>query len=163
MRKNYWAVKHDMSSSNLYRRWIGIKSRCLNPNNCNYKYYGGRGIGICEEWLNFNSFAEWAMSNGFDESLTIDRIDNDGDYCPSNCRWVTQRIQNINMRHKNTSGYIGICRHSVDGAWYGRLKVNGQYIYTGRSKNIHEAARMRNEYIDVHNLPNRKNVITCTQ
>lgn len=158
MRKNYWVVKHDKSYSNLYRRWSGIKQRCLNPNNCNYKYYGGRGITICDEWKDdFLAFEKWAMENGFKEELTIDRIDNNGNYEPDNCRWVNHSIQNINMRHKNTSGYVGICKHSVANRWYGRVKVNGKYIYTGMSEDIHEAARMRNEYIISHGLPNRLN------
>lgn len=155
VRKNYWVVKHDMSYTNLYRRWRDMKSRCFNPNNCNYKHYGGRGITVCDEWLDFNNFKVWALNHGYSKELSIDRIDNNGNYEPNNCRWVTHNIQCINMRHKNTSGYVGICKHSLDGAWYGRLKVNGKVVYTGRSKNIHEAAIMRNKYIIEHYLPNK--------
>lgn len=160
MRKNYWAIKHDKSHSRLYRCWIDMKGRCLNENYVNYKYYGGRGIIVCDEWLDdFIAFYNWAISNGYSDNLTIDRIDNNGNYEPGNCRWATKSVQNMSKRHKNTSGYIGICKHSGDGAWYGRVKVDKKIYYTGRSKNIHEAARMRNQFIEEHNLPNVKNVI----
>lgn len=152
-------AKHNKSYTPLYRRWLGIKQRCLNPNNCNYAYYGGRGIKICDEWLDFETFEKWALTNGFRKELTIDRIDVNGNYEPSNCRWVTQRIQNINMRHKNTSGYVGISRHSEANRWYGRVKVNGKTIYTGMSESIEEAARMRNEYIINNELPNKLNAL----
>lgn len=158
-RQNAWAIKHDMSHSPLYRRWIDMKARCLNPNCRNYKNYGGRGISICEEWMVFENFAKWSIENGYKKELSIDRIDNDGNYEPSNCRWTTKSVQNMSMRHKNTSGYVGISRHSISDRWYGRIKVDGKCIYTGMSSDIHEAARMRNQYIDDHNLPNRKNVI----
>lgn len=150
------------SKTTLYRRYIDMKARCLNPQSCNYKYYGARGIKICTEWLGkdgFKNFKEWALKNGFKKSLSIDRIDNNGDYCPENCRWVTQSIQNMTMRHKNTSGYVGICRHSSADRWYGRVKVNGKCFYTGMSENITEAAKMRNEYILSHHLPNKLNEV----
>ena len=136
-----------------------MKQRCLNPNNTAYKFYGGRGITICDEWLDFNNFYNWAMANGYSDSLTIDRINNDGNYNPDNCRWTTRSIQNMSKKYKNTSGYVGICKHSNGDAWYGRVRVDKKCYYTGRSKDIHEAARMRNQFIEEHNLPNMKNVI----
>ena len=159
MRKNYWAIKHDKSRTRLYQCWRDMKQRCSNPHCCNYKYYGARGISVCDEWLDFINFYNWAIANGYSDTLTIDRIDNDGNYEPDNCRWASKSVQNMSMRHKNTSGYIGICKHSLDDSWYGRVKVDGKCFYTGRSKDIHEAARMRNEYIEKHNLPNVKNII----
>ena len=78
--------------------WNGIKARCLNPNSTSYKSYGGRGIGICEEWLTFENFHKWAMRNGYEDSLEIDRIDNDGGYCPENCRWVTKSFNRVHQR-----------------------------------------------------------------
>lgn len=105
-----------MSKTTLYRKWIDMKSRCLNPNHENYKHYGARGITICDEWLGehgFENFREWALLNGYKEELSIDRIENDKGYFPENCRWATKRIQNINRRStKNTSGYVGVKRHS---------------------------------------------------
>lgn len=141
----------------LYRRYIDIKSRCLNPNSCNYKYYGGRGISICEEWLGENgykNFKEWSLKNGYSSELSIDRINNDGNYEPSNCRWTTRSVQNTTMRHKNTSGYIGICKHSDGKHWYGRVKVDKKCYYTGMSLDVNEAVIMRNEFIVSNNFPN---------
>lgn len=92
-------VKHNMSSSKLYKVWQGMKTRCYNKNFIYYKNYGGRGIKICDEWLdNFNTFYKWAINNGYKEGLTIDRINNDGIYEPSNCRWITRAEQNRNQR-----------------------------------------------------------------
>ena len=159
MRKNYWAIKHDMSYTRLYHIWLGMKGRCNNPNYVTYKNYGARGISVCDEWYDFVTFKDWALNNGYSDDLSIDRIDNNGNYEPNNCRWTTNSVQGMSKRTKNTSGYIGICKHSLDGAWYGRVKVDGKCYYTGRSKNIHEAARMRNEFIIEHNLPNVRNEI----
>jgi len=76
-----------------------MKQRCYNPNNRSYKTYGGRGIKVCDEWRdNFMAFHDWAIANGYEEGLTIDRIDNDGDYEPNNCRWITLQENVSKMR-----------------------------------------------------------------
>jgi hypothetical protein len=77
--------------TNLYKRWRGIKTRCSNKNEPNYKWYGGRGIRLCKEWRDFSNFKKWAIANGFEKHLTIDRIDSNKNYQPSNCRWITKR------------------------------------------------------------------------
>lgn len=95
--------KHGMSNTRLFRVWWGMHQRCKNPKVAYYKNYGGRGISVCDEWQEFGPFYEWAMANGFIESksgkeCSIDRIDSDGNYEPSNCRWVTNREQQKNKK-----------------------------------------------------------------
>lgn len=91
--------KHGLSNSRLDRILSGMITRCTNPKSIHYKNYGGRGIKVCEEWMNNRkAFFEWALNNGYDDNLTIDRKDNDKGYSPDNCRWVTKEFQNINKR-----------------------------------------------------------------
>lgn len=90
--------KHGLIAHPLYDVWSQMKSRCENPNNKNYPGWGGRGIRVYSEWHEFKPFFEWAISNGYESGLTIDRRDNDGDYEPSNCRFVTTLVQNNNRR-----------------------------------------------------------------
>lgn len=82
--------------SRLYNTWGKMKQRCSNPKVERYPQYGGRGITVCEEWQTFKPFMEWALANGYEEGLQIDRIDNDGNYEPRNCRWVTPRENTLN-------------------------------------------------------------------
>ena len=95
-------TKHSKSRTRLYEIWKAINQRCCNPQSKQYRRYGGRGITVCDEWLNnFQAFYDWAMANGYDENAptgqcTIDRIDNDKGYSPDNCRWVDMKTQNNN-------------------------------------------------------------------
>lgn len=85
--------------SRLNRIWNGIKARCYNPKYHAYPGYGGRGITMCDEWKNSSkAFADWAMTHGYADNLSVDRIDNDKGYCPENCRWVTHKEQTHNFR-----------------------------------------------------------------
>lgn len=99
---------HGMKGTRLYNIWQGMKARCLNSNDPAYPRYGGRGISICYEWqTSFESFRDWALANGYSDTLTIDRINNNGDYAPSNCRWVTPKEQANNRRNNHFVTYNG--------------------------------------------------------
>jgi len=93
--------------SRLYRIWSTMKQRCLNSNHPKHDCYGGRGIKIYAEWMEFKAFHDWAMSNGYQDNLTIDRINNDGHYGPDNCRWATLKEQARNRRDNRNIVYQG--------------------------------------------------------
>jgi hypothetical protein len=145
---------HGLSNTRLSGIWGSIKSRTLNPKYKDYKDYGGRGITICEEWLDIHNFYNWAMSNGYSDDLTIDRINNDGNYEPSNCRWATKTMQNRNQRiqKNNTSGYKGVSHHKRDGKYQAQISVNKKSIYLGLYPTAEEGAIAYNTYIIENNL-----------
>lgn len=89
---------HGQTQTRLYRIWAGLKSRTTNKKSKRSKDYIDRGIKVCKEWKDFNKFFEWATQNGYSDNLTLDRIDNDGNYCPENCRWITNKEQQRNKR-----------------------------------------------------------------
>ena len=99
---------HGLSTSRIYRVWHEMRGRCYNKNDPNYYLYGGRGITVCDEWnergpnrenIGFMNFNRWANANGYDDTLTIDRINPDANYCPENCRWVDDKMQANNRRN----------------------------------------------------------------
>ena len=119
--------KHGLSKDRIYKILNGIKQRCLNKNSKIYKNYGGRGITICDEWKNdFMAFYKWSMENGYKDDLTIDRIDNNGNYEPSNCRWVTAKEQANNTRHNHFIEFNGE-KYTIS-QWADFLKINRNII-----------------------------------
>lgn len=89
-------TKHGMYKSRIYGIWTGMKGRCFNQSNTEYAHYGGRGITICPEWMSFPAFCRWAMQNGYSDDLTIERVDNNGNYEPGNCAWISEAEQRRN-------------------------------------------------------------------
>lgn len=101
-------TKHGMSGTRIYKIWKGVNARCRDIKNI---HYGLKGIKVCDDWKNdFMNFYNWAINNGYDDSLTIDRIDNQGDYQPSNCRWVTHSANTVysNKNRKDKFIYTGV-------------------------------------------------------
>lgn len=95
--------KHGGVHTRLYNIWKCMRQRCSNPKSSRYSVYGAKGIKVCEEWNDFKRFHDWSMNNGYDEKLTLDRINNDLGYCPQNCRWVTYRRQENNKTNNRSN------------------------------------------------------------
>ena len=101
LKNNQLGRTHGSANTRIYKIWLAMKSRVYNPNRRGYKNYGGREIKICDEWLNFENFYQWSVHNGYNDRLSIDRINTNGDYCPDNCRWATVEVQQNNRRNNH--------------------------------------------------------------
>lgn len=99
--------KHGMTKTRIWNIWCAMKERCNNPNCSSYHNYGKRGICVCKEWEDFIPFYEWSLKNGYNDTLTIDRINNDNGYEPDNCRWITRLEQCNNTRRNRFIEYNG--------------------------------------------------------
>ena len=122
--KRIWERKnhHGESKTRLYSIYRSMKRRCYDNNAISYNKYGGRGIKVCEEWQEYEPFSEWAKNNGYTDELTLDRIDNNGDYNPDNCRWATYKEQALNTR---TNHFIEFCGEiKTLSQWADELGIN---------------------------------------
>ena len=96
----YWVKSHGMTNTRIYRVWRDMKQRCNNPKCANYMNYGARGIRVCDEWNDdFITFYHWASTHGYKLGLSIDRVGNNGNYSPDNCRWVAKNMEAVRMRN----------------------------------------------------------------
>lgn len=116
----------------VYRTWVHMLRRCEDPNNNRYKNYGGRGIKVCNEWHDAKIFIDWALSNGWEEGLQLDRINNDGNYEPGNCRWVTRKVQARNKTNNRHVIYNGNRRLFIE-----VLEEHGIMPGTNEYKRVH--------------------------
>lgn len=145
---------HGLRGHILYGTWKMMKIRCNNSNHMSYKYYGGRGIQVCERWLDIKNFVE-DMYPSWEEGLTLDRIDVDGNYEPDNCRWVDLNTQSRNTRNtrvNNTSGYRGVSWDSGRDKWVAKIRVNYTRIHLGYYQTSLEAAKAYERYVRLNNL-----------
>lgn len=132
--KNFYIVPYNWKNERIRRIFSKMKSRCYRPGEKDYKYYGGKGIKICETWLkNPSAFEEWALSNGYKDNLTIDRIDATKDYCPENCRWVSLED---NAKYKSTTKMLLVDGESHTGReWAEILNLGTNTINVMRRNN----------------------------
>jgi hypothetical protein len=152
-------LKHGMSDTKIYRVWQDMIQRCHNPNDTGYHNWGGRGISVCDEWRKPEPFLEWAKDK-WSEELEIDRIDNDGDYEPSNCRFISKSANNLNRRTRsdNTSGYQGVCWIEKRKKWRSRITINGKDKHLGFYDDLLDAVEARQNALNEH-----KAMIQATQ
>lgn len=128
-------IVHNMYNTKLYGVYANMKYRCYNSNHKEFKNYGGKGVLVCEEWLNnFINFYDWALNNGYTSGLTIDRVNNNGNYEPDNCRWITK---SLNTTYANKTSQH---RKSNNGTYYGR-SPDGEYF---EFENANEFSKLHN-------------------
>lgn len=141
---------HGMTGSRVFVMYSNMFQRCENPNHKSYDNYGARGIKVCDEWRNdCEAFINWAMKNGYQDHLTIDRVDSDAGYFPSNCRFVDRKAQAQNRRKREglKTEYIGTRVDPDTGNYNARLMVDGGRVNIGTFKTEIEAAIARDRYI----------------
>ena len=145
---------HGLTKHPLYSTWRDMKHRCYNENAKVYKDYGARGIQICDRWLDINNFIE-DMYPTWEEGLSLDRIDVNGNYEPNNCRWATQTIQSRNTRDimkTNTSGFRGVSWNKAREKWGAYISLNNKQIHLGRYPTALEAGKAYERYVRLNNL-----------
>lgn len=145
---------HGMSNTRLYQTWINMKARCYRKTHPAYKNYGARGIKVCDKWRNsFKTFAEWSLANGYTDDLTIERIDNDRDYEPDNCKWICfgeqaeNRRTNLNITYHNET-------HNLS-EWCKLFNMDYNLVYNRIHKNKWDFERAISEPVHIEKR-NRK-------
>jgi hypothetical protein len=140
----------------MYAIWKAMKTRCSNKKDRVFSSYGGRGIKVYSKWrCDFEEFYQWAMNNGYSEKLTIDRIDNDGNYEPSNCRFVDRSTQAANRRAYGKNKYVGIYYSEEKKIYYAKINYKGKNILNKTFKTELEALYYRNDFIIKNNMPHQ--------
>ena len=139
--------KHGQSKTPTHKSWTQMFTRCYNKNDPAYKYYGEKGIEVCDRWKDFNNFFN-DMGERPSKNYSLDRIDVKGDYEPSNCRWVVQTIQviNRNIQKSNTSGFEGVSYNKLSKKWGASIRIMGDRLNLGYYKDIEDAIKIRKEY-----------------
>lgn len=164
-------TKHGMSHSRIYREWSGMKSRCYCKSHNKYYRYGGSGIKVCKEWMDFIPFYEWAISNGYKDNLTLDRINYSRNYEPDNCRWVDYTVQNNNRRMNVSVEINGVTKTVTQ--WsreygispitvFARIKKGWNHIdaitipsngYNGKAIRIGNEVKSISKWAEKYNIP----------
>ena len=150
-------IKHGYYGTPIYKIWETIKYRCYNKKYKHYDRYRGRNIIVCDEWKNNPlAFIDWAMSNGYRQGLQIDRINNNGNYEPSNCRFTTSITNNTNrgIFKNNKTGYKGICYSKAHKKYNSFVQYNNQKYNLGMFDTLEKACNARDDFILSNNLPN---------
>lgn len=125
---------HNLTNHPVYNRWGSMVDRCNNPKNSAYKNYGGRGIKVCRDWLDVRKFVEWAENNGFEPHLTIERLDVNGDYEPSNCAWLPVDVQHYNKRNSVYHTYNGETLTTMQ--WQKRYNIPLHEVWGYKKNNV---------------------------
>ena len=150
-----------MNGTRLFATYSNMKSRCNNKSHKAYKYYGGKGVKVCDEWQDPQAFFDWAIASGYSETLTIDREDSNGDYSPDNCRWVgiEAQAQNRGKLQNCSSEYVGVRLHKC-GLYEARVMIGGKRTQVGMFKTDKEAAIARDEFIiSTGNIYSKLNIL----
>lgn len=148
----FHANKNVTSNTRLTKAFLGMKNRCYDTSASDYKFYGAKGIKICDEWLYHpDEFISWSLQNGYKDGLSIDRIDSSKDYCPDNCRWIPMKL---NSKHKSTTNYYIV---PVTGREAAKIMgVSTNYVNTYAREHGHEETqKMIDTYMSEHVLDKR--------